>query len=465
MELSHRLNEILSQLTYFKPELTLGVGAILILLLVPFHPKKWMLKGLTLLTVGISWMLIDSKTGTALNGMIFSDGIVFSIKRLMLLTTGAIALFPDREHQRAEYYFFLLSGLIGAFIMMVSAHFLMIYLGIELVSFVSYFLTGWRLKDKSAEAMIKYVLFGGVSSSIMIYGMSLLYGTSGDLLISSISTQPLALVGLILFLAGLLFKASLVPMHLWAPSSYQEAPSEAVGYMAVIPKIAAFVLIYHVIGWLPSEFHLIIKSGLMAVALITVLWGTIGAIPQTKVKRIFAYGAIAHSGFILPLVVIGSDAMDAFAYYAVIYALMNLAMFYVIQLHETDEVKTLKIKDLAGFGKVAPLIGAGAVLILVALVGLPPTGGFNAKLYLFANVLNAYQSTGESIWMVYLIVGILSSLLALYYYFQIPIYYFLKSGNYILSHPTKLQTLLATIFAAIMLWVFIQPEILNSFVP
>jgi NADH-quinone oxidoreductase subunit N len=464
VELTQQLNQQLGELAYFKPELALAIGSVILLLLVGFRPPIAVIKGIYLLTLVVAIFLLENIPGEYLKSMIIVDELTFRIKLVLLLISCSLVIFPRRSHQRIEYYFMLLAGLIGAFVLMVSAHFLLFYLSIELISFSAYFLTGLRLKDKSAEAVMKYVLFGGVTSSIMIYGISLLYGSSGDMLVSSYEINSISQVGLILFMGGLLFKSSVVPMHLWAPNTYQEAPPESVAYLVVIPKAASFVAIYHIVQSLPSGIRNSMIWVLMIVALITVVWGTVSAIPQYKVKRLLAYGAIAHSGLMLPLALMGEKSLSAFVYYVIAYAMMNVGLFYIIQVHEEDSMKTLKLKDLSGFGKVSPMIAAASVVLLIALVGLPPTAGFSAKLYLFANVLDTYQATGDNIWLVYAIVGILSSLLALYYYFQLPIYYFFKPEISPFERPGIHQKIFATIFAVILLWIFIQPEILNTFV-
>ncbi|MFT4737527.1 MAG: NADH-quinone oxidoreductase subunit N [Cyclobacteriaceae bacterium] len=459
-----QLQSIIDQLLLLRPEIILIAGAVALLLLVPFRNNEWLLKSLVTIVIIVAFLLAKPFEGLFFEKMLIFDSIAFSIKRLLMLVTVLIVWFDTKAHHHLEYYFFLLAGLVGAMLMTTTSHFLLIYLAIELASFASYFLTGLRFQIKSGEATIKYVLFGGVTSSIMLFGISLIYGAQGSLLLLDLSNQPLSNVGLVLFAGGMLFKAGLVPFHLWTPNVYQEAPSDAVAFFSVVPKLGAFVLIYHVMSFLPISLYSVGQDIGIVIALITVLWGTLSAIPQDKVKRMMAYGAIAHSGFLLPMTLFGEVGLTAFSYYSVIYAIMNVGIFYILHLHESDELSTLKFTDLDGFGTKYPWVAAGAVVLLIGLVGLPPTAGFTAKLFLFSLIADQYQTGSDPLLMAFLVVGILSSLLSLYYYFKIPISYFFRTSENAHVQLSSAQQFAATILAMILLWVFIQPEILNRFV-
>jgi NADH-quinone oxidoreductase subunit N len=458
------LASILNELPLLQTEAILLVGAASLLLLVRSRLSQVALRIYVSLLLIAGIYFSEITTGSYFNGWVFIDEIVGKIRLLLMVSTLVVVWYIRRPYQQIEFYFFLLSGLVGALVMMNAQHFLLIYLGVELASFSSYFLTGMRLTPKSSEATLKYVLFGGVTSAVMLYGLSLVYGASGSLLLTSLVEHPYSAFGLFLFFAGVLFKASLIPFHLWVPSTYQEAPSDAVAFFSVVPKLASFVLIFHILQQLPEAYLSLATQTLLAVALVTVLWGTLSALPQIRLKRTIAFGAIAHSGFLLPMVLMGEDGLSAFSYYAVIYAFMNLAVFYLIHFHENMEVRSLKFDAFNGFGKASPLFGAAMVVILIALTGLPPTAGFSAKLLLFTKVYEQFALTGDKIWMSYLIVGVLSTVLSLFYYMKLPIAYFLKDQEEKFNVPTTIQITAATILSLLMLWGFIQPEILNSFV-
>ncbi len=464
MNTLQKLEYILEQLPLLRSEAILLLGAMFLLLLVRARISQLLLRAYVSIVIIAAIFYSSQEQGAYFSEWIFVDGLVGKMRLLLMVATLVIVWYIRRPYQQIEFYFFLLSGLIGALAMVSAQHFLLVYLGVELASFSSYFLTGMRLTPKSSEATLKYVLFGGVTSAVMLYGLSLVYGASGSLLLTSLVAHPFSAFGLCLFFAGLLFKASLIPFHLWVPSTYQEAPSDAVSFFSIVPKIGAFVLIYHLMQLLPDVYQASAVKMLLAVALTTVLWGTLSALPQIRLKRTIAFGAIAHSGFMLPLTLMGEEGLSAFSFYAAIYALMNLAVFYLIHFHENVEVRSLKFKACNGFGKAAPLFGAAMVVILMSLTGLPPTAGFSAKLLLFTQVYQQFATEADMLWLSYLIIGILSTVLSLYYYLKLPIAYFLKEPKNKFSLPTFTQALAAIILALLMFWGFMQPDILNSFV-
>ena len=464
MNLTDQLQTILDHLSVLKVEGVLTMGALFLLLLTVRRPSIFVIKTVLSFFILAAFLVAEANSGFYFLDWIRIDPFVGKMGNLLILSTLIIVWFIKRPYQNIEFYFFLVSGLTGAMIMLKANHFLLIYLGIELTSFSSYFLTGARLKPKSTEAMLKYLLFGGVVSSVMIYGMSLIYGTSGTLSLSISTDHAFTQLGLFLFFAGLLFKTSLLPFHLWVPSTYQEAPSDAVAFFSIVPKISGFVLMYHILTVLPMDTYSIAVKLLMAVALGTVLWGTLTALPQIRLKRTIAYGAIAHSGFLLPLILLGDVGLKPFTYYACVYAIMNIGVFYLIQFHEHEESKSTKFKTLEGFGKEAPLFASTMVVFLIALTGLPPTAGFSAKLLLFSSVYQQYLVSQDMVWWWYLIIGVLTSVLSLFYYMKLPVSYFLKENTKSFDKPSPLQLMAATIFAGLLLWIFIQPEILDSFV-
>jgi NADH-quinone oxidoreductase subunit N len=342
----------------------------------------------------------------------------------------------------------------------------LIYLSIELTSLASYALTGLSLNHKSSEGAFKYVLFGGVSSAIMLYGVSLMYGEGGTLFIHEMAGSGLLMkVGVFLFLAGLLFKTSIVPFHVWVPGTYQVAPSDAVALFSIVPKLAGFGLLYHVYSGLSADLREPVAALLILLSVITILWATFSAILQKNIKRLIAYGAIAHSGFLLPLLLIdGGRGIKGFVFYAVVYVVMNLGVFHFIQSFEKSLGDNMKIKDFRGLGQKQGWLGAMAVIILIGLIGLPPTGGFTAKLVLFSNVWFQYQSFNEPIWLTLFIAGIMSTAISLYYYLKIPYAMFLESGSKNSVVTTKFNRIASTFFALALLYIFLHGDILDIFV-
>lgn len=434
-------------------------GAISILLMGLYKPKLIVLKGIFAIVLAAAWLFANKTSGYYFFNQWRIDDISVFLKYLLTITGLLLLLFKDRKKYNAEYYFLMLSVFVGSFLMLSAYHFLLVYLAVEITSYASYFLTGWEEKKKSIEGTVKYYLFGAVSSAVMLFGMSLVYGDTGSLYFTGVKTG-LGEVGVGLLLVGLLFKTSVAPFHIWSPGAYQVGPTQSVALFSVVPKLAAFGLIYHL-----SQIYLSgeIGSMLLLLAIFSIIFGTLSALRQQNVKRLLAYGAVAHSGFLLPLVVFPMDMMQqAFAIYAVIYAIMNVAVFYLVDLHE--EGKELNMERLSGLGKMYPYAGAAWVIILIALTGLPPTAGFTAKFYLFSAVWSLWVLEGDSLLMVFFVVGIISSAVSLFYYLKVPYYYFFKEQKYHSTRIIHVHTLIATFFAILLLLMFIQPDILNIFV-
>lgn len=453
------LQEILAQLPVVKAEATLIITAVALIIVGLFTTNHTILKLIYGLGILSAFIVLPRVTGEFFNGQYLSDGISIFLKRLFLLAGILVMLYREETERPSEYLFLFVSLMLGSFLMVSASNFLLLYLAIEITSYSAYFLTGFRFDKKSSEGAFKYYLFGAVSSAIMLFGISLIYGATGSLDYTAI-TNVLGHAGFLLMLMGLLFKTSVVPFHLWTPGTYEAGPTQAVALFSVVPKLAGFGVIYQLFSLNQMRSTIVI---LLVLAILTIIWGTFSAIRQENAKRLISYGAIAHSGFILPLVLIDKPHMlNAFGYYAVIYALMNLSIFYFISIHEKNDIHNTR--DYAGLGKVFPLLGVAGIIIFVSLVGLPPTGGFTAKLLLFTSVFRMYEWSQDAVWLTYFAVGILSSAVSLFYYFRIPYYYFLKDkerSNIVIG---RVEITIATFFGLALFWIFIWPDNLDKFV-
>ena len=211
---------------------------------------------------------------------------------------------------------------------MVGSHNLLIlYLSIELTSYSSYLLTGFNFNEKGSEAALKFLLFGGLSSAVMLFGISLLYGAHDSLYFNIMEFSILDATGLLFFLSGLFFKTAIVPFHIWIPSTYQGAPTDVAAFFSIVPKIAGFVVLYHVLKWTNELFNPFLEHLILFLAIVTILWGTLCALRQTDIKRMLSYGAMAHSGFILPLCLF-METYSVFKFYIVFYAIVNILAFF-----------------------------------------------------------------------------------------------------------------------------------------
>ncbi|MBV6646963.1 MAG: NADH-quinone oxidoreductase subunit N [Cyclobacteriaceae bacterium] len=463
MDLLTTLETIIAELTLLQSEIAILSGAILLLVVGLFRPPTLVLKAIFGITLLAGFLLIGDHDGLVLNQFVQLDRQANIFKYLILASTLALLLFPSHRFQNVEYYFLLLSAVVGSFFMIDAHHLLITFLALELTSFASYILTNFRFRRSSFEASIKYLLLGAVSSAIMLYGISLLYGASGGFLLAHLPDSKLSIVGLLLFSVGVLFKTSVAPFHIWTPATYQETPTEVVAFFSVVPKVAGLILILHIQQALPESLQSDMILFWMGLALVTVVIGTFGAIYQKHATRLMAYGAIAHSGFLLPMVVLSTEmSFGAFVYYAVVYAVMNMGIFYFLSLHDQHQITELR--DFGGYGKQYPWLGAAIVVVLIALTGLPPTAGFTAKLFLFSTVWSYFHTSGSLLILTYFVIGILSTGISLYYYLRIPYQYFLTDGRHKILKVSKVQIVLVTFFAVVLLLLFTRPDILGSFV-
>ena len=429
--LSEKLNEVLGSISYLLPELCLVLAAISILLLELFLPKEqWKLKTvISLLFVILTFVALSfiSDAKTIFGGALQIDDLSRFFEAIFLFTLLFIFLFPSQKHELrsvGEYHFILFSLVLGAFLMVKSMNLLIFYLALELVSISSYLLTSLGSKKKGYEAGIKYLLFGALASGVMLYGMSLLYGLSGSLDLSIILSgnlgSSLHLVAFFLMSFGVLFKLSIVPMHVWTPDVYEAAPTSVVAVFSIIPKLAALVFLMRGVSYITdTEFRMLFLQAISWMAILSMFFGNLAAIWQKNAKRMMAYSSIAHAGFLVIGVVVNNQfGLQSIVFYSVIYALMNLGTFYFIACMERNHLNDMS--DYAGIGKMIPVVGISLVVIMISLTGLPPTGGFSAKFLVFSSLWSSYETTQHGFMLWLFIFGLINTVIALFYYLKIP---------------------------------------------
>lgn len=464
MSLTEQLTSILNDLQAVRVETILILGAILLLLAGLIRSSQLISKLLFVVTVIIAAWL---NTSNQLMGEFMMDSVIITkpsvyFGSLFLVVALLILLFPRDKKHSTEFYFFILAILTGSLLMMKANSLLIFYLTIELVSFSSYILTNFSNKKQGYEAGIKYLLFGAISSAVMLFGLGLIYGSTGVFSITELSQieslEIISLVGLVMMLLGILFKISIVPMHLWVPATYQSAPADAAAFMSIVPKLAGLVLLQRVLqldalGSAHWIFELVWLMGIL-----TIIMGTLGAFRQTHARRMISFGAIAHSGFLLPFVLINTaTAQEAFWYYGLVYAVMNVGVFYMLDQYERKDVYTL-----IGYGSTNASVTMGATftLILISLVGLPPLAGFMAKLFLFTALWEYYLLIDSVTVLWYLVVAVLATVGSLFYYLQIPKHIFLTKGQQNRSINFSLWAkIIATLFTIGLLLLFFVPKL------
>ncbi len=327
-----------------------------------------------------------------------------------------------REH-KGEYYALIALMTGGMMVMAEARDLVMLFLSMELVGLTSYVMAGYmRNSLRSTEASLKYVIFGAVSSGIMLFGMSLLFGMTGQMTFAGIRDALVAnpvndlsmLVVLIMIMAGFGYKIAMVPFHFWCPDVYEGAPTPVSAFFSVGPKAAGFALM---IRFFFTVFQPIVETidwPLMIAILsaVTMTYGNVVAVKQTNVKRLLAYSSIAHVGYLLMgFLLLTPGGLQAILFYLLVYAVMNLGAFMFVSAIN-NSIKSEELSDYAGLGFRAPWAAVMMFIFLVSLVGLPPTAGFVGKLYLFTEVLREG-------WYWLAVVGVLNSVVSLYYYMQI----------------------------------------------
>ncbi len=467
--LAEQLNDIIKSLGFLTFEMTLAIGLFILLLLGLKIKNQLVIKSVYVIALlGAALHLpVVNEMQLLLGDTMVMDQAGNILRLLMVVSSVWIVFYPTSDRQPVEFYLLLLALILGSSLMLSANNLLIIYLVVELASFSAYLLTNFNFQKRSFEAGIKYLIFGGVTSAFALYGASLIYGFTGTLDLSQmdltvIGNPELLSAGIFMFCGSLFFKISAVPFHIWTPSAYQEAPTEAVMIMSVVPKLGGLFLLHRVliVAEFRDEYWLTLTIAILGIS--SIIIGTLGALRQTNVKRMVAYGAIAHSGFLIaPLLIPFEGGASAFAWYAVGYALINVALFYLISIFESKGL--IDIQDYAGAGKASPYLGGLVIIIMIALVGLPPTVGFTIKFYLFVALWEWYQSVQEPYILTYLIVAVMSVIFSLFFYLKIPYQMFLKDSEETIHNDYSLtHKLIATIFCSVLLWLFFSPEILNN---
>ncbi|PWJ57673.1 NADH-quinone oxidoreductase subunit N [Dyadobacter jejuensis] len=367
-----------------------------------------------------------------------------------------------------EFNAILIAMVAGLHLLTMATHLLTIYLCIELISICSYLLVSLQGNRKAAEGGIKYLLFGATSSAIMLYGISLIYGLTGTMSI----TDPALYAGLaanmplvstttiVLLLAGLLFKLSLIPFHVWTPDVYEATPTPLVSFLSVAPKAAVLLVVIRLTTALPDIYFPILGG----VALVSITMGNVAALWQTNARRLLAYSSIAQAGYLIVGVTAFSRlGFESAVFYVATFLIVNLAVFFLVDLLQPRSDAPLVAFE--GLGKTKVLEASALTVALIALAGLPPTVGFTAKLLVFSALWDAFQQQ-QSGWMLWLLLGgILNAAIALAYYLKLPYLLFFKDSKIGLTpSSSRAGRWIAAGLTAIVLALFVKPEWLMNWI-
>jgi len=475
----------LSSLSYFYPELILTVTALLVLCASLLWRER---KGfdfptfIALAGVAASFFahlfLYSEPESGLFEGMIAIDPFAAFFKGFFILSTLIILIVSIYSAEigyfrRSEYYAILITVCLGMCLVASSTNLVMLYLSLELMSIGSYILAGFAKKGpKTDEAAIKYLLYGAVSTGVLLFGLSLLYGLTGttdiheirEILLQSRSVISIVTLSSFFVLVGIGYKIAMVPFHFWCPDVYEGAPTPITAFLSVASKGTGFALLIRfffstlLIGDGSGQWTAVSPINWVLIfsvfSAVTMTLGNLGALPQDNIKRLLAYSGIAHAGYLLMgIAAMTSEGIASILFYLVMYLFTNLSAFLVIMIivNQTGEDE---IPSYRGLWQRAPLLAVIMTICLLSLTGVPPTAGFVGKLYLFMAVLHA-----KLYWLA--VLAVLNTVVSLYYYFRIAKAMFLEPGpSTAIPRQPLYETVLVIVSApVILLVVFFDPFI------
>jgi NADH-quinone oxidoreductase subunit N len=421
------------------PEIVLSVFGVVIMLLDPLldERRRQQALGAVALTGALVAMLAtlcqSQYPGLAFWDMVSVDR--FSVFFHFLITTvTAVVILTSYEYMQVqqiragEYYSLILLGAVGMCLMSSAIELVLIFIALEISSISTYILAGFRRRAAiSSEASLKYFLLGSFATAFFLYGIALMFGATGSTSITVIgdtfrsgAIPMLAYTGVALMFVGLGFKVAAAPFHIWTPDVYEGAPAPVVGFMSTAPKAAVFAVLLRLMfeAEAPGRLWLIWVTAVLSMTL-----GNLGALVQDNVKRLLAYSSIAHAGYLLvAFAALPSTGIPAAMFYTASYAAMNVGAFAVVSHFGSAGERYVTLEDYAGMGRHSPLLAATLTIFLLSLIGIPITGGFFAKFYVFTAALQA-----NLVGLV--VIGVLNSAVGAYYYLRIIVMMYMRESR------------------------------------
>jgi NADH-quinone oxidoreductase subunit N len=454
------------------PLLSVSVGALIILLAEAFTVRRKskihlaILSQAAILAAAFFFVKLWGRNVSAFNGNLRLDDAAILFSLILLLSAAFTLLIAWRwiEKQNAafgEFYGLLLLALAGLMIMIETSDLLIVFLGLEVFSVSAYALTGLKKNDpRASEAAVKYFLIGSFAGAFLVFGLAILFGAVGTFEIAGIvaavdgsnTLSVLPLLGFGLVLIGLAFKIGLVPFHMWQPDVYEGAPTPVTSFFIIAPKTAGFFVLWRLFQsfWpsLPVGKDMVFAF-LYAVAILTMMVGSLGALRQRNLKRLLAYSSIAQAGYML-IAILARDG-SGLAFYLVNYLFMSAGAFAALAAMTRERHEYGDLEDFAGIGFRYPWIGAIFTVILLSMAGFPPTGGFLAKFTVFGAAVREGLTP-------LVIVGVLTSLLSVYYYLRIVVVMYMKESDRAIDieveNPSVLLVLFLCLYGVLQLGIF-----------
>jgi NADH-quinone oxidoreductase subunit N len=421
------------------PEIVLSLFGMVIMVLDPVVGDRGTQKLLGLIALigsvaAIAATLYQSQfPGLGFWGMVKVDAfstffhvLVTGIAALVILSS--FEYMQVQQIRAGEYYGLILFGTVGMCLMSSAVELVLIFIALEISSISTYVLAGFRRRAAiSSEASLKYFLLGSFATAFFLYGVALMFGATGSTSISVIAqalrsgpVPMLAYVGIAFMFVGLGFKVAAAPFHIWTPDVYEGAPAPVVGFMSTAPKAAAFAVLLRVMfeSNAPGRLWLVWVTAALSMTL-----GNVGALVQQNVKRLLAYSSIAHAGYLLvAFAALPNNGIPAAMFYTASYAAMNVGAFAVVSHLAGAGERYVSLDDYAGLGRRSPVLAATLTIFLLSLIGIPMTGGFFAKFYVFSAALQA-NLVGLTI------IGVLNSAVGAYYYLRIIVVMYMREAR------------------------------------
>ena len=457
-------------LSFIIPEIFISLSVMFLLILGVFKKNSFeLIHNLSIIVLLITGVIVFNETLDIEKILLFNGSVVIdylsSFMKIITLLAAFIVLAISKNYldnfkiSKIEYPILILSSVLGMMVMISSNDLIVFYMGLELQSLALYVLATFNRNNlKSSEAGLKYFVLSALSSGLLLYGCSLIYGFSGstnfEIIASQLNSNEYALTfGIVFILVGLAFKISAVPFHMWAPDVYEGSPTTVTLFFTMVPKIAALTVF---IRFLYVPFLELIDQWQMILVFLSIasmLFGAIAAIGQKNIKRLIAYSSIGHIGYALAGVASASnDGIQSSVIYLTIYIVMNLGLFSCLLMLRRNGNYYESIDDLSGLSKNHPILSFSLLVILFSLAGIPPLAGFFAKFYIFKAVIE------QSMYFL-AIVGLLSTVIAAFYYLRIIkiIYFDPEKEKYDQDHSPwlKFSLILSTL---LILFYFISPS-------
>ena len=472
------MSNINADLILVLPELLLLLATTVILLIGLFIGRLsesvtyWLSLATLIGIFALIFFTPDPKSEFAFAEMYIADELAKTIKLFVCLTVVIVFIYARpyltiRSSAKAEFYILSLFATLGMLIMASAHNFVLIYLGLELLSLCLYSLVAYvRNSDDASEAAIKYFVLGAIASGILLYGMSILYGISGTLdlaelnhYLNNVEGFSLPLVFALTFIVvGVAFKFGAIPFHMWVPDVYQGAPTAITLFIATAPKFAAFVMALRLLSDGLQELVLDWQKMLMVLAALSLIFGNIIAIAQSNIKRMLAYSAISHVGFVLLGLLSGEELGYAAAlFYTAVYVLMAAGAFGVLLILCSKEKEVEQISDMKGLSKSNPWIALIMLLLMFSMAGVPLTVGFYAKIYILKSLIY-----NDMLWLA--ILAIVMSIVGAYYYLRVvKQMYFDEMEENLTSQKSFLAQTALSLNGVLIVVLFIFPNALLNY--